>query len=173
MSSIYDVTTWESLIQLMRAGNGADGPVGGHVSSGGWSVPGPHRDWNTEYAAVHRVCDALTNDGLENISFVLDRSSLHLIDTGPAVDGLGTNAGSLLLVEGAVAEPWRRLPSPTPGAAVSPSADPALLERQLVGGFAGRGQHRGIGGAARCAGNASVAADHQAFPNTSARSCGS
>ncbi|WP_230394696.1 hypothetical protein [Plantactinospora alkalitolerans] len=45
MSSIYDVTTWELLVQLVRAGNGADGPASGHVSPGGWSVPGPHRDW--------------------------------------------------------------------------------------------------------------------------------
>jgi cell wall assembly regulator SMI1 len=131
MPSIYDVTTWEPLVQLMQAGNGADGPVDGHISPGGWSIPGPHDDWPAEQAAVERVLGALTEDGLEDISFVLDRSALHLIETGPAVDGLGTVAGSLLLVEGAVAEPWRRLPSPTPGAATSPSADPALVERHL------------------------------------------
>jgi cell wall assembly regulator SMI1 len=131
MSSIYDVTTWEPLIQLMRARKATSSPVSGHVSSSGWSVPGPHDDWNTERAAVERVCGALTAAGREDISFVLDGSVLHLIETGPAVDGLSVNAGSLLLVEGAVAEPWRRLPSPAPGAAVSPSADPALLERHL------------------------------------------
>ncbi|GIE89550.1 SMI1/KNR4 family protein [Actinoplanes regularis] len=131
MPSIYDVTTWELLVQLMRAGNGADGPVNGHVSPAGWSVPGPHRDWNIEHAAVERVLGALTEDDLEDISFVLDGSALHLIETGPAVDGLGTSVGSLLLVEGAIAEPWRRLPAPAPGTAASPSADPALLERHL------------------------------------------
>lgn len=131
MPSIYDVTAWEPLIRLIRAGNGATGPVHGHVSSGGWSVPGPGRDWNTERAAVEPVLGALTEDGRDDISFVLDGSALHLIESGPAVDGLGTVGGSLLLVEGAVAEPWRRLPSPTPGAAPSPSADPALLERHL------------------------------------------
>ncbi|CAL9565956.1 hypothetical protein SUDANB176_04739 [Streptomyces sp. enrichment culture] len=39
--------------------------------------------------------------------------------------------GSLLLVEGAVPEPWRRLPEEVPGAGPAPSADPALLERTL------------------------------------------
>jgi cell wall assembly regulator SMI1 len=131
MSSIYDVTTWEPLIQLIRARKGTGSPVSGHVSSNGWSIPGPHHDWNTERAAVERVCGALAEAGREDVSFVLDGSDLHLIEDGPAVDGLAVNGGSLLLVEGAVAEPWRRLPSPTPGAAVSPSADPALLERHL------------------------------------------
>ncbi|MBE1492023.1 SMI1/KNR4 family protein [Plantactinospora soyae] len=131
MPSIYDVATWEMLVRLMRAGGGAVGPVHGHVSPAGWSVPGPHHDWRTMHAAVEPVLGALAEDGREDISFVLDGSALYLIETGPAVDGLGVNAGSLLLVEGAVPEPWRRLPSPTPGAAVSPSTDLALLERHL------------------------------------------
>ncbi|MFC5144625.1 SMI1/KNR4 family protein [Streptomyces aureoversilis] len=39
----------------------------------------------------------------------------------------------LVLVEGSVPEPWRRLPDPTPEAAPAPSADLELLERTLRG----------------------------------------
>lgn len=86
---------------------------------------------------MQRVQDALTEDGLEEISFVAQMSAtgrtvLHLLSSGPAVEsGLGPYPGSLILVEGAVPEPWRRLPAPAPGAAPAPSADPALLERML------------------------------------------
>ncbi|GAA1075706.1 SMI1/KNR4 family protein [Nocardiopsis composta] len=57
----------------------------------------------------------------------------HVLDHGPAVEpGIGDPyPGSLVLVEGALPEPWRRLPAPVPGAAPASSADPALLERTL------------------------------------------
>ncbi|MGW5739010.1 MULTISPECIES: hypothetical protein [Streptomyces] len=35
------------------------------------------------------------------------------------------------MVQGAVPQPWRRLPDPVPAAVPAPSADPALLERLL------------------------------------------
>ncbi|MFC7740575.1 SMI1/KNR4 family protein [Nocardiopsis composta] len=56
-----------------------------------------------------------------------------MLDHGPAVEpGIGDPyPGSLVLVEGALPEPWRRLPAPVPGAAPASSADPALLERTL------------------------------------------
>ncbi|MFE5898173.1 hypothetical protein ACFQ67_12250 [Streptomyces sp. NPDC056488] len=61
------------------------------------------------------------------------KTLLHLFDTGPAVEpGIGSSRpGALVLVEGAVPEPWRRLPDPVPDAVPAPTADAALLERTL------------------------------------------
>ncbi|WP_217696876.1 SMI1/KNR4 family protein [Micromonospora avicenniae] len=90
-----------------------------------------------EFDAVNRVRSALTDDGLDSISFVVEMSStghtaLHLLNLGPAAEvGLGPYPGSLILVEGAVPEPWRRLPDPVPGAVPAPSVDLSLLERTL------------------------------------------
>jgi cell wall assembly regulator SMI1 len=42
-----------------------------------------------------------------------------------------SGGGALLLVEGAVPEPWRRLPDPAPDARPARSADPAALTRRL------------------------------------------
>ncbi|MER6590539.1 SMI1/KNR4 family protein [Micromonospora purpureochromogenes] len=90
-----------------------------------------------EVDAVERVQSALADVGLGSISFVVEMSAtgrtvLHLLTFGPAVEaGIGPYPGSLLLVEGAVPEPWRRSPNPVPGAAPAPSVDPALLERTL------------------------------------------
>ncbi|MEU4680514.1 SMI1/KNR4 family protein [Micromonospora sp. NPDC023737] len=90
-----------------------------------------------EFDAVNRVRSALTDDGLDSISFVVEMSSsgqtaLHLLNFGPAAEvGLGPYPGSLILVEGSVPEPWRRLPDPVPGAVPAPSVDLSLLERTL------------------------------------------
>ncbi|MEU4241717.1 hypothetical protein [Actinoplanes sp. NPDC026619] len=57
---------------------------------------------------------------------------LDLFDYGPAVeDVMSPYPVSMVLREGVVPEPWRRLPEPTPNAAPAPSADPARLERLL------------------------------------------
>ncbi|MBQ0893374.1 SMI1/KNR4 family protein [Micromonospora sp. U56] len=90
-----------------------------------------------EVDAVERVQSALADVGLDSISFVVEMSAtgrtvLHLLTLGPAVEaGIGPYPGSLLLVEGAVPEPWRRSPHPVPGAVPAPSVDPALVERTL------------------------------------------
>ncbi|WP_432117114.1 SMI1/KNR4 family protein [Streptomyces sp. bgisy032] len=154
MSSIHDVATWEPLLHLVRASH-ADrlaapgGCVTGQIGHGSWSVPvhrprpAPGRaaqveDMQDEFTAVQRVQAALKADGAADVSFMVEtaadgRTLLHLVDRGPAVETGFTSPylGALLLVEGAVPEPWRRLPEAVPGAAPALSADPALLERTL------------------------------------------
>jgi cell wall assembly regulator SMI1 len=155
LPSVYDFVTWEPLLRVLRAAGPAPGgyltgpaPGGylaGQLEPGGWSLPLPHEfpppgqeQLRAELdQAVRRILGALTDDGLEDIAFVAEpaptgRTVLHLMTSSPAVDGgSGPYPGSLVLVEGAVPEPWRRLPDPVPGAVPAPSADPALLERTL------------------------------------------
>jgi cell wall assembly regulator SMI1 len=94
-------------------------------------------DMQDEFDTVELVHRALAEAGADGISFTAEisptgRTVLYLLTLGPAVEaGIGSYPGSLLLVEGAVPEPWRRLPEPTPGAVPASSADPALLERTL------------------------------------------
>ncbi|GHH90055.1 SMI1/KNR4 family protein [Streptomyces capillispiralis] len=154
MSSIRDLATWEPLLRLVRASDAEQlaapgGYLTGQIGLGSWSVPvrrpllAPGRaaqveDMEDEFAAVQRVQDALGADGANGVSFMVEtapdgRTLLHVIESGPAVEPgfMSPFIGSLLLVEGAVPEPWRRLPEEVPGAAPAPSADPALLERTL------------------------------------------
>ncbi|WP_328471266.1 SMI1/KNR4 family protein [Actinoplanes sp. NBC_00393] len=143
---IDDFATWLPLLKLIRLDPG--GHAAGQISRGSWSVPVPKPQWvpgraaqvsdmQEEWDAVGRVRDALIADGREGLSFVVEaqapgRRVLHLIDNGPAVEtGLGPYPGSLVLVDGAVPEPWRRLPEPAPTATPAPSADPGRLERTL------------------------------------------
>jgi cell wall assembly regulator SMI1 len=58
---------------------------------------------------------------------------LHLLDFGPAVEltAGGIELGSLVLVDGALPELWRRQPTPSARARPAASADPELLERTL------------------------------------------
>jgi cell wall assembly regulator SMI1 len=147
LPSIHDFATWEPLLRLLRVGNAErlavpGGHVAGQIGRRGWSLPLPGRvlqveDMQDEFDAVERVQGALADVGLDDISFVAEMSStgrtvLYLLTFGPAVEvGIGPHPGSLILVEGSVPEPWRRLPDPVPGAAPAPSVDPALLERTL------------------------------------------
>ncbi len=155
MSSLHDFATWEPLLRLLwtsgserLAAPGAH--VAGRVGSHGWSLPPRRRprpqpgqalqaeDMREEFDAVERVRNALAETGADEVSFTAETSPggnivLHLFADGPAVEpGIG-NAypGSLLLVEDAVPEPWRRLPAPVPGAQPAPTVDLALLERTL------------------------------------------
>jgi cell wall assembly regulator SMI1 len=84
---------------------------------------------------LDRVREALAADEMDDISWVAQfpqagRAVLHLLEFGPAVEVTagGIGLGSLVLVEGAVPEPWRRLPAPAGRAG---PADLALLEREL------------------------------------------
>ncbi|MEY7971550.1 SMI1/KNR4 family protein [Saccharomonospora xinjiangensis] len=154
MSSLHEFATWKPLLRLLwesdaerLAAPGAH--VSGHIGFHGWSVPvrrprpRPGRaaqaeDMREEFDAVARVRDALAEAGVEDISFVAETSSaggiaLHVVERGAAVEsGIGSAfPGSLLLVEDAVAEPWRRLPDPAPGVKPASSADAELLERTL------------------------------------------
>ncbi|GAA4933950.1 SMI1/KNR4 family protein [Streptomyces coeruleoprunus] len=149
MPSIHELATWEPLLRLLVAGNteslaAPGGHVAGWIGPYGWSVPfqgpGPagrvdHRQH--EYDAVQRVRSALADAGADGISFVVEASPsgaavLHLLGPSPAVaPGIGPYPGSIVLVEGAVPEPWRRLPDPVPGARPARSVNPARLERTL------------------------------------------
>ncbi len=144
MPPIYAFATWEPLLRLLRTGHpevfATPGRhVAGFIGRYGWSVPLPSRfAWPSGAAEVQRVRDALEEAGLDRISYVAERSStgrtvLSLFTYGPAVEetAAGAYPGSLVLREGAVPEPWRRLPTPAPAAVAAPSADPALLERTL------------------------------------------
>ena len=159
MPSIHDFATWEPLLKLLRAGNperlAAPGShVAGQIGRRAWSLALPPRfprpgralqveDMQDEFDAVGRVQGALADVGLDDISFVAEmwptgRTVLYLLRFGPAVEvEIGPHPGSLILVQGSVPEPWRRLPDPVPGAARGASVDPALLERTLRGRIPG------------------------------------
>ncbi|MFI6691375.1 SMI1/KNR4 family protein [Streptomyces sp. NPDC050433] len=153
MPSIDDFATWEPVLRLLRAANARSLAVpGGHVSGrigNGWSLPLPRRipspgqaarteDIRDELDAVERVRSALADAGSGSISFAAriapsGRTVLDLFGSSVAVEsGIGgPHPGSLVLVEDAVPEPWRRLPDPAPEAVPSPSVDRAALERTL------------------------------------------
>ncbi|MFF4354090.1 SMI1/KNR4 family protein [Streptomyces sp. NPDC001530] len=156
MSTLHEFTTWEPLLHILRSAHTATpGTLGGHVAgrigTHAYSVPMP---WGTmftmhgqasvaadrrpEFDAVQRVRGALAEADADGASFVARMSPdgpavLHLLDFGPAVEAevSGPLPGALVLVEGAVPEPWRRLPDPVPDAKPSPAADPAALESFL------------------------------------------
>ncbi|MFJ3671403.1 SMI1/KNR4 family protein [Streptomyces sp. NPDC090106] len=153
-AGISDFATWEPVLRLLLAEQQhrpAASPVRvtGSIGRGGWSLaltrrrPPPGRaaqveDMQEEVDAVTRVQNALAAAGVDDVSFTAEiqptgRTSLRLLGPSPAVEpGIGTPyPGALLLIEGSVPEPWRRLPDPVPTAVPSPSADPALLDRTL------------------------------------------
>ncbi|MEU8796224.1 SMI1/KNR4 family protein [Spirillospora sp. NPDC048819] len=120
------------------------GRIGHHVVS----LPVPPRfppsgralqveDVQDESDAIQRVQTALKDAGMERVSFAAEisptgRAVLYLLDAdSSAEDGLGPYPHSLILVEGSVPEPWRRLPDPAPDAVPASSANPAVLRRTL------------------------------------------
>ncbi|MFB7576379.1 SMI1/KNR4 family protein [Streptomyces sp. NPDC056165] len=155
MSTLHEFTTWEPLLHVLRsAQTAAPGALGGHVAgrigihaysvSMPWMMLTMHghasdpADRGPEFDAVQRVQGALAEAGADGASFVAWMSPdgpavLHLLDFGPAVEAEASEPlpGALVLVEGAVPEPWRRLPDPVPGVKPSPAADPAALESFL------------------------------------------
>ncbi|WP_149823001.1 SMI1/KNR4 family protein [Streptomyces tailanensis] len=154
MSPLHDFATWEPLLRLLRAGKAetfaTGSQVAGQISQGAWSVPlrrpvpQPGQasviegKLKAEFDAVQRVRGALVDLGIEGVSFTVKieptgRTVLRLLGPSPAVESsVGSpHPGSLILVEGALPEPWRRLPEPVPDAVPAPSVDLALLERTL------------------------------------------
>ncbi|MEV5568401.1 SMI1/KNR4 family protein [Spirillospora sp. NPDC052269] len=148
MPALEDFATWEPLLRLVRDGlPGKSGRASGFISQGSWSVPVPRpapvpgqtfmvSDMQDEWDAVELVRNSLGD--LDGIEFVVDtepdgRTTLRLLHTGPAAQRAVGNAapGELVFVEGAVPEPWRRLPEPSPDATPAPTADAELLERTL------------------------------------------
>ncbi|MBM9508961.1 SMI1/KNR4 family protein [Actinacidiphila acididurans] len=155
MSSIHDFATWEPLLRLAWASNAGTlavpgGHAAGRIGRGYSSTSGPQRvlqpghaaarvgDIPDEKDAVQRVRDALADSGTDDIAYAAEITAsgsavLHVINGSPAAEpGVADpHPGALIFVEGALPEPWRRLPDPVPGAAPAPSADPALVERAL------------------------------------------
>ncbi|MEV6428143.1 SMI1/KNR4 family protein [Nocardia sp. NPDC051463] len=154
MPAIHDFATWEPLLSLLGAEHAdqlvADtSRVAGSISSTGWSLSyglpprgqsiAPH-DQQAITRAAAPVQRALAEADIREVLFAADVSPsgqtvLHVFGTSPAVESAwgsrSPSPGTLVLVDGVVAEPWRRLPEPVPGAVVAPSSDPALLERTL------------------------------------------
>ncbi|MEU6762055.1 SMI1/KNR4 family protein [Streptomyces sp. NPDC046853] len=145
-NDVCDFATWEGVLRLLREGRTEElknGPirVAGRIGRQSWSLPLRRRqsgEGRGETEAVERVRRALVAAGVDGVSFNVKiapdgKSTLRLLGASPAVQSGGGSPGpgTLLLVEGAVPEPWRRLPDPVPGAVVAPSADPVLLERTL------------------------------------------
>lgn len=140
---LTDFATWEPLSWLLWeqcADKGGAGPfdLSGQLSRGAWSLPRLGRDFPREQRAVEPVLAALAASGTAEVAFVARLTAdgsvtLRLFPSSPAVEpGIASaHPGALVLVEGAVPEPWRRLPEPVPGAVAAPSADPALLARTL------------------------------------------
>ncbi len=154
MSSIHDPSTWGPLVRLLLNREAAPGgPPAGHISQGSWSLPpavprlsraalrsglqgGVVADVQGDHDAVEPVIQALKSDGIEEVSFVLEKTAGHALLRlrlpSPAIQSDGSAyPGALILVEGASPAPWRRLPEPIPDAVPAPSADPELLERTL------------------------------------------
>ncbi|MGW2042114.1 SMI1/KNR4 family protein [Streptomyces virginiae] len=153
-ASMNDFATWAPVLRLLRAEKarepaGKPVRVAGRIGRHGWSLaltrrmPSPGRaaqveDMQEELDAVERVRCALADAGVDDVSFTAGiaptgKATLRLLGPSPAVEpGIGTpHPGALILVDGALPEPWRRLPEPFPGAAPAPSADLELLERTL------------------------------------------
>ncbi|MFI6289620.1 SMI1/KNR4 family protein [Streptomyces sp. NPDC051018] len=153
-ASIDDFATWEPVLRLLLAEEAQEHVarsvrVAGRIGRESWSlpltqpVPPPGRasqveDMREEFDAVERVQHALVDAGIDDVSFTAETeptgtTTLRLLGPSPAVEpGLGTpHPGALILVDGSIPEPWRRLPEPAPGAEPAPSADLELLERTL------------------------------------------
>ncbi|MFJ6886944.1 SMI1/KNR4 family protein [Streptomyces californicus] len=157
--SIADFATWQPVLRLLwaaeagRAGSSEPGDepvrVSGRIGRGGWSLALPRRvpprgrasqaeDMQDELDAVERVQSALAEAGVDDLSFSAEidpagAAVLRLLGPSPAVEpGIGAaHPGALILVEGALPEPWRRLPDPTYAAGPASSADPETVERTL------------------------------------------
>ncbi|MER5204772.1 SMI1/KNR4 family protein [Streptomyces sp. NPDC002825] len=151
---IDDFATWAPVLRLLLAEQAhrhvaGSVRVAGRIGRGGWSLPltrpmpPPGRaaqaeDMREEFDAVERVQGALVDAGVDDVSFTAEieptgETTLRLLGPSPAVEpGIGTpHPGALILVDGSLPEPWRRLPEPALVAAPAPSADPELLERTL------------------------------------------
>lgn len=155
MPALHDFTTWRPLLRLLYAAHAetlttSGGHVAGQISPGAWSVPLPYRppqpgrasqvsDSQEEFDAVGQIVEALKDNGDDGVSFVVETSSapsgirLHLIRLGSSAEpGVATaHPGTLLLADGALPEPVRRLPEPVPDTGPAPSADVELLQRTL------------------------------------------
>ncbi|GAA3475718.1 SMI1/KNR4 family protein [Streptomyces yanii] len=143
LSSVNDFATWEPVLRLMLAGGTErnatrSAHVAGRISQFGWSLALPRRMSSTERIAVEDIQRALARSGFTEIAFRAEvqpdgRATLGLVWPSPVVEAaVGyPDLGVLVLVDGSLAEPWRRIPESGLGAASAPSADLELLGRTL------------------------------------------
>ncbi|MBH5338724.1 SMI1/KNR4 family protein [Streptomyces pactum] len=143
---VYDFATWEPVLRLQLA-DAPEPPPGrplrmaGRIHRHGWSLPRWGRRGRmtaAERDAVEHIRRALARAGAEEVVFSAEvrpdgRTTLRLVRPGPAVEGSPGYPvlGVLVLAEGSLPGPWRRLPDPVPGAGPAPSVDLELLERTL------------------------------------------
>ncbi|MFK0252233.1 SMI1/KNR4 family protein [Streptomyces sp. NPDC090445] len=143
LSSLCDFAPWAPVLRLLLAGYPEIRPdgsarVAGRIGRHGWSLALRGGMSSGRPPAVKHVQRALARGRVEEVAFSAEimptgRTTLRLVWPCPAVeapDGY-PDLGVLVLVDGAVPEPWRRLPDPVPGAVPAPSADLELLERTL------------------------------------------
>ncbi|MFD0269754.1 SMI1/KNR4 family protein [Streptomyces sp. NPDC127106] len=143
LSSLYEFAPWGPVLRLLLAGYPEIRPdgsarVAGRIGRTGWSLWLPGGMSSERPAAVEHVQRALARGGVEEVAFSAEiqptgRTTLRLVWPCPAVEpAIGyPDLGVLVLVDGSVPEPWRRLPDPVPGAVPAPSVDLELLERTL------------------------------------------
>lgn len=143
LSSAHDFATWEPVLRLLLADDterraARSFHVAGRIGRHGWSLPLPGRMSSEERVAVERIRRALARGGVEEVAFTAEirptgKTTLGLVWPCAAVEAaIGyPDLGVLVLVDGSLPEPWRRLPAPVPGAVPAPSADLELLERTL------------------------------------------
>ena len=147
MPSIYDFATWVRLARLLTVGNPEQlvthgGFVVGSVARRG-SVhtsrvgDGSAAHGKAQWDAERLIAAALQEAGLSRVAFGMRVTPnldvvLDLFDYGSAVEPvLSPYPVSMVLLEGAVPQPWRQLPEPVLHASPAPSADLTRLERLL------------------------------------------
>lgn len=141
-----------------RWDSGPGGLLEGEIGQHGWSMPrlrgrpNPGRAAaEAQRAVIRRVADALAETGSSCVSFSAQIAPVAPTPGRPVTRGrvtLRVHAFSpaeqrhpgfnyeyfprvVILVDGAVPEPWRHQPDPVPGARPAPTADPGLAERTL------------------------------------------
>ncbi|MEU1215375.1 SMI1/KNR4 family protein [Streptomyces sp. NPDC005790] len=145
MPSARDFATWEPVLRLLLVGDterhaGRSVRVVGRIGRQSCSLPRRRRGRmsSAERAVVEDARRALAREGIEEVTFTAQirpsgKTVLGLVRHGPAVEtAFGpADPGVLILVDGSLPGPWRRLPDPVTGAVPAPSADHELLERTL------------------------------------------
>lgn len=135
MPAIRDFATWAPLLAILWGSQQGVEYAGGYVDGQadyrggfGWHMSPGLQHMSTAFLRavaeqigvnpIALVREALADAGMKYISFVVEfpgggRVVLHLIELGPAVEVTagGIGLGSLVLVEGAVPELWRRQPA--------------------------------------------------------------
>ncbi|MFH8757111.1 SMI1/KNR4 family protein [Streptomyces atroolivaceus] len=145
VSSVGHFATWEPLLRILLAGDtersaGRSARVGGRIGRHGCSLRRQRRGRMApaDRAVVEQMQGVLARGGVEEVAFRAEvrptgRTTLTLVWPCPAVEAAFNclDLGVLVLVEGSLPEPWRRLPDPVPGVVPAPSVDLHVLERTL------------------------------------------